>query len=147
VIGSVSQYQAEVLAAEKGRRKREEAERDRRDQAADEMPDTGAQAVAEGHLAAIAAEEASKFAADAHPGPDQSMRPRPVQPEMFDRQYIDAGHGAESPQAQAPRENPMPPVPPGIMTPIALRAAPAAALVSPHIAASYCMGSPSERAR
>jgi hypothetical protein len=143
MIGSVTQYQDAILSAEKGRRRREQAERERHDLAATEAPDT--EAVGQGHLDAMGAEEASKFAAEAQPGPDRSMQPRPVQPGMFDRPYIDDGHAAESPQAEAPRENPMPQVPPGIVTPITLRAAPAAFAVPHHVASAFTGGSPSER--
>src|SRR4029077_11569636 len=149
VIGSVTQVQQEALAAEKRRRKKDRPERTGNDPASEVPPAvTGAHDMAEGRRDAMeAAEPARKAYRDvgAHQGPGHRMQPGTVAPEQFSRPYMDQGHAADSPQAGPPTANPMPPRPPGVLTPIVLPGTPMAARIPPHVAANLTMGSPSDR--
>ena len=139
MIASVTQVQQEMLAAEKGRRKREQRERDGRDLA------NGARTAADGYRDAQAAEarEAEALKTTVAPeGPGHFMQPGHLEPESVDRNYIEAGHASESPQAHDPRQNPM-----LGMVHAVLPTEPMAARIHPAVIANCTMGSPSERAR
>ena len=126
MIGSVTQVQQEALAAEKARRA---------------QAGLIGRVLPEGDGGASAAASARGF----EDGPGEPVMPGHPEPEDFRRGYIDAGHGAESPMAEPPRHNPMPDLPRGIVTPVALPDAPVAARIPQHIAGTYSLGSPSER--
>ena len=68
------------------------------------------------------------------------MQPGHLEPESVDRNYIETGHAAESPQAEPPRQNPLPGlvhyVPPS---------EPRAARVNPAAMTHYADGSPSDK--
>jgi hypothetical protein len=78
-------------------------------------------------------------------GPAEGVMPGHPEPENLRRGYLDGGHGASSPQSEPPRRNPLPSLPPGIVTPVTLPDAPFAATIHPTIAAGFTLGSPSDR--
>ena len=140
MIGSVTEVQAQMADLEKRRKK---PERDRRD-----IVSADTEAVGMGYLDAqqAAADDAegtkSYHDRGAVQGPAQPVQPGHPEPADFGRPYVESGHAAESPQAQPPRQNPMP-----AMTHQVLPAEPMAARIPPQVIAHYTSGSPSERAR
>jgi hypothetical protein len=95
---------------------------------------TAAHAESEGFMDAAQAghaQDARKAIAglEAEPGPGTSAEPGTIAPEDFRRPYVQEGHAARSPVAEAPRVPPeqMPPEGRGILTPIALSAVPSVA--------------------
>ena len=114
------------------------------------MPPPGARDIAAAHLERERIESdrtARKTYADRgiELGPSEGVEPGHPEPDDFRRGYIDAGHGATAPMAEPPRCNPMPDLPRGIVTPVALPDAPMAMTIPHHISAAFTMGSPSDR--
>jgi hypothetical protein len=113
MIGSITQVQQEMAAAEKRRKAR-------KDHAALTPAHTADEAFVEagcgpeGHCdaAPMGAGDARKAAIrglEAKRGPGTSMEPGKIGPEDFQRPYVEAGHAARSPLAAPPRVSPLPP--------------------------------------
>ena len=75
-------------------------------------------------------------------GPSEGVMPGHPEPADYERPYVAPGHAAPSPQAEAPRANPMP-----LMQHVVLPGQPRAAAIPPHVIEHFTMGSPSERGR
>jgi hypothetical protein len=75
-----------------------------------------------------------------HAGPGEGTMPGHPQPAQFDRGYLEAGHAAESPQAEPARQNPMP-----MMHHRVLPDQPMAAAIPQHVIDTYTMRSPSDK--
>lgn len=152
MIFSVTEMQAQALAAEKARRKREQ--RIGHDLRADEHTATAA-ALTGAHEAAQAATEhagATKY----REGPGRPVQPGHPRPGQYERGYIDQGHAADSPQHDEPNATPLPAAQPGRVSPLVLPGVPApdgqvsmprpAAYVIPRaVTGAFSMGSPSDR--
>jgi hypothetical protein len=80
-----------------------------------------------------------------HAGPGDGVMPGHPAPESFDRGYLEAGHGAESPQAEPPRQSPFMHALQGYPQSIAVSSQTLAADIPHHVASAYSMGSPSDR--
>ena len=107
---------------------------------------TDVDSVAEGMKQQWERDRAAKASEIVTEGPGQPVMPSAPGPaDAFSRPYLDAGHGAPSPQSEGPRTNPMPNLAPGVVTPVTLPAAPSARNVPQTIAAQFCGGSPSEK--
>jgi hypothetical protein len=126
---SVTEVQREMALAEKRRKGRDL----RAGQAAGEE--------------AAAAERAGKAFRDRGitEGPAHLAQSGHSEPQDYERPYLEAGHAAESPMAEPPRQSPITHAPPGILQPIALPAGPRAMTIPARISAGYSLGSPSER--
>jgi hypothetical protein len=139
MIGSVTQYQQQMADLEKRRKHRDRIGHDLRD---DGQVRTGADDVADGSRDAMAAEAAehTRKSTVAPEGPGTCMEPGELRPQSVDRGYLEQGHASESPQAEAPRLNPMPGMPHYVMPDM-----PRAAAIPQHVIAHYTGGSPSDR--
>jgi hypothetical protein len=124
---TVTELQEQARAAEL--HKRRQAERIGRDESVDPIAGKSEPAEARGF----------------EHGPSAGPMPGHPEPEDFRRGNIDADHGAEAPMAEPPRCNPMPALPRGIVTPVALPDAPMAMTIPNHISAAFTSGSPSDR--
>lgn len=147
MIGSLTEARDQLAAIEKAKR-RKRRESDDRDQA-DEEPAvvTGAHHMAEGYRDGMADEgDSQKGFAErgAVEGPGHNDEPGHAEAGDFRRGYIDAGHAADSPQAEPPRRNPMHHGAPGVLQPIVLPDAPFAARIPAAVAANFTMNSPSD---
>jgi hypothetical protein len=118
-----------------------------RDMAAEEPAVTGPQAVADGHMDAVADEASRKSFRDrgASEGPGGFREPGRVDAEEFDRDYISEGHASESPVSGAPRQMPIIHAPQGHVQPIELPGALVAGYVPARVSQALSMGSPSDR--
>ena len=121
MIGSVTDLQAQMLAVEKGRRKRMERER--------QAALTAAHQVAQAEMDE-GGEDAQKGFRDrgALEGPGTFTEPAaPAEPSAFRRPFIREDHAATSPQFEGPR---VPPLPPGERGTVTQVQRPAAAVVA-----------------
>jgi hypothetical protein len=120
VIGSVSQWQAQMAAIEKKRKIKIKTDDD--------------EALTPAHVAAIAEAEAmARDSDDARKayqdrgiteGPGAFTEPGTPAPEDFARPYLDTGHAARPPRYGPPNVAPLPPAQPGILTPLPASAVP-----------------------
>jgi hypothetical protein len=138
MIGSVSDAQAQMLAAEKGRRKRAQREReaaDRTGQPGGEAPGlTAAHDAAEAEMAAGDDRAAKAMTGQGvEAGPGTFTEPGTIESQQFRRPYIHDGHAAPSPLHQDPTVAPLPPQRPGVLVPVQLPGSPAVAGTGPIV--------------
>jgi hypothetical protein len=78
-------------------------------------------------------------------GPGHGLEPGHLKADSFERPYIEAGHAAESPQAELPRQSPITHARQGYVQPIEPPGALVVGYVPAHFSQSLSMGSPSDR--
>lgn len=156
MIGSVTQYQQEMLAAVKARRGERESDLVPRDEEEAEGPPlTGDCATAEAAAQDVVGAGQNVARADvgkgfrergAVVGPGDFMEPgQPPDPGSYRRGYLDAGHAAPSPVRQSPNRNPVAGRPPGEPARITLPGTTLAGHVPAQVTTALSMGSPSDR--
>lgn len=147
MIGSVTQYQQEMLAAEKARRKRD---RDLvpQDGETAEQPLTEAPEMARAAVEDVATADVGKDfrARGITEGPGDYMAPgKAPDAGTYRRPYLDADHAAPSPMQEAPNRNPVAGSPPGELVHINLPGTTVAGHPPAHVTSALSMGSPSDR--
>ena len=81
----------------------------------------------------------------AHDGPAEPLVPGHPMPSNYDREPLDAGHAAQSPQHERPRGDPIPLRIPGVVESVALPGAPRGQHIDFRVTEALALGSPSER--